>query len=122
MAGKSLAETLLIRPGASLWFSPIEWLWILGPLPPGVRMTAEFAAATIAVVFVSNAASVRWFLNQHRTVMALPPVVWMCYPTRGGTDMPEHGQAAAGLDDVPAGAVTAGRRRCPSRWGDCMAV
>ena len=87
MAGKSLAATLLIGPGTSLWFSPIEWLWILGPLPPGVRMTGEFAAATVAVVFVSNAASLRWFLNEHRTVMALPAAVWLCYPARGRLDL-----------------------------------
>lgn len=87
MAGHSLAEALLIRPGASLWFSPTEWLRILGPLPPGVRMSGEFAASTVAVVFVSNAASVRWFLDQHRTVMALPPVVWVCYPAHGRTDL-----------------------------------
>jgi len=87
MTGTTLAEALLIRPGSRLWFSPTEWLRILGPLPPGVRMTGEFAAATVAVVFVSNAASVRWFLNQHRTVMALPPVVWMCYPAHGRPDL-----------------------------------
>ena len=87
MTGHSLAETLLIRPGASLWFSPNEWLRILGPLPPGVRLTGEFAAATVAVVFVSNAASVRWFLDRYRTVMALPPVVWICYPAQGRVDL-----------------------------------
>ena len=87
MAVNPLAETLLIRPGTSLWFSPTEWLRILGPLPPGVRIVGEFAAASVAIVFVSDPASVRWFLNQHRTVMAVPPVVWMCYPTRGRTDM-----------------------------------
>jgi hypothetical protein len=82
-----MAETLLVRPGAALWFSPIEWLHILGPLPRGVRMSGEFAASTVAVAFVSNAASVRWFFDAHRTVMALPPVVWLCYPTRGRTDL-----------------------------------
>jgi hypothetical protein len=87
MTGTTLAEALLIRPGSRLWFSPTEWLRILGPLPSGVRLTGEFAAATVAVVFVSNAASVRWFLNQHRTVMALPAVVWMCYPAHGRPDL-----------------------------------
>lgn len=87
MAGRTLAEALLIRPGAALWFSPVEWLRILGPLPPGVRMTGEFAAAIVAVVFVSNAANVRWFLDRYRTVMARPPVVWMCYPAHGRSDV-----------------------------------
>lgn len=87
MPGGSLAEALLIRPGASLWFSPVEWLRVLGPLPPGVRMTGEFAAATVAIAFVSDPASTRWFLDRHRTVMALPPVVWMCYPAHGRPDL-----------------------------------
>ena len=87
MPANSLAERLLIRSGTALWFSPIEWLHVLGPLPPGVRMTGEFAGSTVAVAFVSNPASVRWFFNQHRTVMGLPQVVWLCYPARGRTDM-----------------------------------
>jgi hypothetical protein len=80
------AERLSIRPGVSLWFSPIEWLRLLGPLPPGVRMTGDFAAATVAVIFVSNSASVRWFLNRYGTVMTRPPAVWICAPTHGRTD------------------------------------
>ena len=83
---ESTAARLSIRPGASLWFSPVEWLWMLGPLPPGVRIVGEFAGSTVAVVFVSNAGSIRWFLDRYRTVMALPPLVWVCYPTRGRSD------------------------------------
>ena len=86
MTETTVAGRLSIRPGASVWFSPIEWLRLLGPLPPGVRMTGEFAAATVAVVFVSNAGSVRWFLDRHRTVTTLPPAVWICSPTRGRSD------------------------------------
>ncbi len=86
MTDNTLAGRLAIHPGASLWFSPIEWLRLLGPLPPGVRMTGEFAAATVAVIFVSNAASVRWFLDRYRTVMTMPRAVWICSPTRGRVD------------------------------------
>ena len=86
MTEMSTAGSLSIRPGASVWFSPIEWLRLLGPLPRGVRMTGEFAAATVAVVFESNAGSLRWFLNRYRTVMTLPPAVWICSPTRGRSD------------------------------------
>jgi hypothetical protein len=80
------AERLSIRPGVSLWFSPIEWLRVLSPLPPDVRMTGEFAAATVAVIFVSNAGSVRWFLDRYRTVMTMPHAVWICSPTQGRAD------------------------------------
>jgi hypothetical protein len=82
----TVADRLSIAPGARLWFSPIEWLHVLGPLPSGVAMTGEFAAATVAVVFVSNAGSVRWFLDRHRTSMTMPPAIWVCYPTLGRTD------------------------------------
>ena len=86
MNQQTAAGKLLVTPGTSLWFTPVEWLWMIGPLPPGVRTTGEFAASTVAVMFVSNAPSVRWFLDRRRTVMALPPVVWVCYPTRGRSD------------------------------------
>lgn len=82
----SVAGRLGIEPGARLWFSPIEWLRMLGPLPPAVAMTGEFAGSTVAVVFVSNAGSVRWFLDRYRTVMTMPRALWICYPTRGRSD------------------------------------
>jgi hypothetical protein len=86
MTEMTVAGRLGIAPGARLWFSPIEWLRMLGPLPPGVMMTGEFAASTVAVVFVSNAGSVRWFLDRYRTVMTMPRALWVCYPTRGRSD------------------------------------
>jgi hypothetical protein len=98
MTENTVAGRLAIRPGASLWFSPIEWLRLLGPLPPGVRMTGEFAGATVAVIFVSNAASVRWFLDRYRTVMTMPPAVWICSPTQGRVDFTQ-----ASLQTILAG-------------------
>jgi hypothetical protein len=83
---QTTAQRLAIAPGARLWFSPIEWLSVLGPLPPGVTLSGEFAGATVAIVFVSNAGSVRWFLDRYRTVMTLPPAIWICYPTLGRSD------------------------------------
>jgi hypothetical protein len=83
MNESGIARRLDICPGASLWFSPIEWLRLLGPLPPGVTMTGELAGATVAVLFVSNAASVQWFLRRYGTVITLPPAVWICSPTQG---------------------------------------
>jgi hypothetical protein len=82
----TIAARLSITPGTRLWFSPVEWLRVLGPLPDGVTMTGDFAAATVAVVFVSNADSVRWFVDRYRTVMTRPAALWVCYPTRGRSD------------------------------------
>jgi hypothetical protein len=86
MTANTLAERLQIRPGASVWFSPVEWLWMLGPLPPGVHATGELAGATVAITFGSNAASVRWFLDRYRTILSTVPVMWVCYQTRGRSD------------------------------------
>jgi hypothetical protein len=86
MTGMAPAARLGIPPGARLWFSPMEWLRVLGPLPPGVVVTGEFAASTVAVMFVSNAGSVRWFVDRHRGSMAMPRALWICYPTRGRSD------------------------------------
>jgi hypothetical protein len=86
MSETTVAARLSITPGSRLWFSPVEWLSVLGPLPPRVAVTGEFAAATVAVVFVSNAGSVRWFLDRYRTSLAMPRALWICYPTRGRSD------------------------------------
>lgn len=79
-------EKLLIHPGTTLWFSPIEWLHMLGPLPAGVRMAGDPAGSTVSVVFVSNAATVRWLANTHRGALPMVPTLWICYPTAGRPD------------------------------------
>jgi hypothetical protein len=83
---ETIAGRLSIAPGARLWFSPIEWLSMLGPLPPEVVVTGDFAGSTVAVVFVSDSGSLRWFLDAHRTVMNMPRAIWICYPTLGRPD------------------------------------
>lgn len=79
---ETVASRLGIRAGTALWFQPIEWLRVLGPLPPGVRMTGEFAGATVAVLFVSNAEGAHWFFRRYGTVVHTPPAVWICAPTQ----------------------------------------
>jgi hypothetical protein len=111
MPVNTIAARLSIRPGTALWFSPIKWLHVLGPLPPGVTMTGEFAAAVVAVTFASDAASARWFLDRYRTSIGMPPVVWLCYPTRGRPDfnraslagiLAGHGLAIVGEETLDA--------------------
>jgi hypothetical protein len=77
------AEKLSIHAGTRLWFEPTEWLRVLGPLPHGVTMTGDFAAATVAVIFVSHPDSVRWLARQYGTVLGIPALLWIAYPTRG---------------------------------------
>src|SRR5262245_18390885 len=81
----NLAQRLLVQPGVTLWFQPIEWLHVLGPLPAGVRMATAFRGSTVVVEFVSNAGGVRGLMNRYRAVIPLPPVVWICYPAHGRT-------------------------------------
>ena len=86
MTDATMATKLGIGPGTRLWFEPIEWLNLLGPLPAGASTTGEFATATVAVMFASDAGSMRWFLDRYRTVMTRPLALWICYPTLGRPD------------------------------------
>jgi hypothetical protein len=79
----TVSGQLAIAPGDRVWFSPIEYLWIIGPLPPNVPVVADYGAATVAVLFVSNVPSVRWFVDRYRTVMTRPRELWICCPTVG---------------------------------------
>jgi hypothetical protein len=86
MDAPTIAAKLSIRPSDRLWFSPIEWLWMIGPLPPNVPVIGNFGAATVAVIFLSNTQSVRWFVTRYRTVMTRPRELWVCCPTVGRAD------------------------------------
>ena len=86
MDSPTVAAQLSIGPGDRVWFSPIEWLWMIGPLPPGVPVVGDFGAATVAIVFLSNGGSVRWFVDRYRTVMTRPRALWICCPTVGRAD------------------------------------
>ena len=120
MSEDSVAARLGIHAGTSLWFEPIEWLRLLGPLPTGVRMTGEFAGASVAVLFVSSAAGVQWFFRRYGTVVHAPPAVWMCAPNRAratfnrdylATMLAGHGVHAIAETPIDAGwtAIRVGR-------------
>lgn len=79
----SAAEKLSIHARTRLWFEPTEWMRLLGPLPHGVTMTADFAAATVAVMFVSHPDGVRWLMRRYGTVLGAPAMLWLAYPTHG---------------------------------------
>jgi hypothetical protein len=86
MTGPTPAARLSITPGTRLWFSPIEWLHVMGPLPPGVATVGTLAEATVVVAFVSNVGSTRWLLDNHRGSLGLPRAVWICCPTLPRSD------------------------------------
>ena len=84
---KTVAEKLLIKPGAALWLSPQEHLTRLPPLPGGVEPAAELGMATVALVFGRDAQSVRDLLTAHRDELRLPAVLWICYPKGNKADV-----------------------------------
>src|SRR4051794_11169862 len=59
MAGKSVAEKLLLRPGARAWISEPSRAGLLGPLPEGATLVASPAGSDVAVVIVESGADVR---------------------------------------------------------------
>ncbi|PZF81483.1 hypothetical protein [Jiangella anatolica] len=87
MSTKTVAEKLLIKPGASVWLSHPDRRGLLDPLPADVRMVATPAGAGVAVVFADHAASVRELLSRHRDEVTASPVVWIAYPKGGRTDI-----------------------------------
>jgi hypothetical protein len=79
----TVAEKLSIHAGTRLWFEPTEWMRVLGPLPHGVTMTPDFAAATVAVMFTSHPDAVRWLVRRYGTVLGVPAMLWLAYPAHG---------------------------------------
>ena len=104
------AEKLSIHAGTRLWFEPTEWMRVLGPLPHGVTMTGDFAAATVAVMFASHPNSVRWLVRRFGTVLGIPPMLWIAYPAHG---LPTFNRAS--LQQAARGPSTRGGRRDPAR-------
>ena len=87
MSEKPVAAKLLIRDGARLWVSPPERRDRLEPLPGGVTPVSDLAAATVAIVFVDDAAAVRAMLDAHHGRLAGPSVLWIAYPKGGRSDI-----------------------------------
>ncbi|SDU21156.1 hypothetical protein [Jiangella alkaliphila] len=55
MSTKTVAETLLVMPGRSVWVSHPDRQSLLDPLPAGVRVVDGPADAGVAVVFTGAA-------------------------------------------------------------------
>jgi hypothetical protein len=87
VTGKSVAEKLLIRPGASIWASPTERLGLLEPLPDGVTPAAGPASAVAAIVFADGASALRAILDANRSDLARPAVFWVAYPKGNRADI-----------------------------------
>jgi hypothetical protein len=83
----TIAEKLQIKPNSTLWLSDNAQISRLTPLPEGVRQVDALGAASVAVVFAPDAASVRDQLSQHKDEIHLPGVLWIAYPKGNRADI-----------------------------------
>lgn len=112
MTTRTLADKLLIKADTTLWVSSAEHLAALGALPAGATLVDDLDAATTAVLFADDAASLRGALARHAGSLAAPANLWVAYPKGNRTDINrdsvwpivgEHGFRPIGqvaLDDV----------------------
>jgi len=87
VAGKSVAEKLLIRPGTRVWTSHPDRVDLFGPLPEGAAVTGDPAGAAVAIAFADDAASLRGLLAARGADLARADVLWVAYPKGNRTDV-----------------------------------
>ena len=87
MSTKTVAEKLLIKPQSTLWLLPSEQRDLIEPLPEGVQIVDELGAATTALMFAANAASVREMLSTYQDQLTQPSIFWVAYPKGNRTDI-----------------------------------
>jgi hypothetical protein len=74
---KSVADKLLIKPGAAVWSSDPSRLELVGPLPGDVRPAGALGDADAALVFADDAASLRAILGAHVGELGEPQAFWV---------------------------------------------
>ena len=109
---KTVADKLLIKPGAAVWASDRSRLALLGPLPDGVRPADALGEADAALVFADDAVSLRAILGANVAELAEPRAFWVAYPKGNRSDvnrdslwpiLAEHGMrpiSQVAVDDV----------------------
>jgi hypothetical protein len=80
MAGRSVAQKLLIKPGNAVWVSDPTRAGLLGPMPEGVTPAAGLGDADVAVVLVDDESGLRAFAEHHREILGAPRALWLVYP------------------------------------------
>ena len=87
MAGKTVAEKLLLRPGGRAWVSDDARASLLGPLPDGAALVASPAGVDLALLVADGAADVRAGLVAHAADLATAAAFWVAYPKGGRADI-----------------------------------
>jgi hypothetical protein len=84
---KSVADKLLIKPGAAVWSSDPDRLALVGPLPEGVRPADAPGEADAALVWADDAASLRAVLAAEQGSLADADAFWVLYPKGNRADV-----------------------------------
>jgi len=87
LSEKTIADKLLIKPGASVWLSHASRLDLIGPLPEPARVVNELDEASTAVVFADDAGTLRGILNAHKSDLSRPGTFWVAYPKANRSDI-----------------------------------
>lgn len=87
MSTKTVAQKLLIKPGSTFWMSDPDKLPLLQPMPDGVVHAGSPATATVAMFLAAGAEQLRVMLDEHRTELLEPGVVWIAYPKANKADI-----------------------------------
>jgi hypothetical protein len=87
MAGKTVAEKLLIKPGTTVWVSDDSRRPLLGGMPPSVGDADSPGTASTVVLFVEDARAVRALFAAHREHLLASPNVWVLYPKGNKADI-----------------------------------
>ena len=87
MAGKPVADKLLIKPGTSLWVSDDTRRALLGPMPAGVEPSSDPSKASTAIVFADDAAAVRRRFAIDGTALLGSGNLWVLYPKGNKADI-----------------------------------
>jgi hypothetical protein len=84
---KSVADKLLIKPGAAVWSSDPDRLGLIGPLQEGVRPVDAPGQADAALVWADDAMSLRAVLAEQQGSLADPDAFWVLYPKGNRADV-----------------------------------
>jgi hypothetical protein len=87
LSTKTVADKLLIKPNTTVWATNAEHLSLIEGLPDSARIVEGPAEATTALIFASDAATLRSTLTDHQADLTKPATFWVAYPKGNRADI-----------------------------------
>jgi hypothetical protein len=87
LSTKTVADKLLIKPNTTVWATNAEHLALIEGLPDSARIVEGPAEATTALIFASDAATLRSTLTDHQDDLTKPATFWVAYPKGNRADI-----------------------------------